>query len=178
MGCSPQCTIPFKRLLHSPNCTNQILFCSHLERRVTSPPSKFTLQDGFFFLGLCLCVPECSLRLQIISELHNEGHVGCDRTLQPVTTSYFWPSLRRDVERFVERCPMCQQAKGTASNAGLYMPLPIPTQPWTDISMDFVLGLPRTQRGNYSIFVVVDRFSKIAHFVEVVLAITVEVVLH
>lgn len=126
----------------------------------------FMLQDGFLFKGNQLCIPDCSLRLKILEELHSEGHVGRDRTLQPlVTTRYFWPSLRRDVERFVERCRACQQAKGKASNAGLYMPLPTPTQPWTDISMDFVLGLPRTQRGNDSIFVIVDRFSKMAHFV-------------
>lgn len=105
------------------------------------------------------------MRLQIITELHSEGHVGRDRTLQLVLSSYFWPTLRRDVERYVERCRICQQAKGRASNAGLYLPLPIPTQPWTDVSMDFVLGLPQTQRGHDSIFVVVDRFSKMAHFV-------------
>ncbi|GJY98756.1 putative nucleotidyltransferase, ribonuclease H [Tanacetum coccineum] len=104
-----------------------------------------------------------SLRLQIIKELHDEGHVSRDRTLKLVQASYFWPTLRKEVDRYVKRCRVCQVSKGTTTN--LYMPLPVPLQLWVDISMDFVLGLPRTQRGNDSIFVVVDRFFKMVHFI-------------
>jgi hypothetical protein len=72
--------------------------------------------------------------------------------------------MRRDVDRFVKRCITCNKSKSKLKPHGLYTPLPAPTTPWEDISMDFVLGLPRTKRGHDSIFVVVDRFSKMAHF--------------
>ncbi|KAK1425688.1 hypothetical protein QVD17_21043 [Tagetes erecta] len=111
--------------------------------------SDFLVQDGFLFRGNQLCIPDSSLRLQIVKELHGEGHVGRDRTLQLVQSSYFWPTMRKEVDRFVKRCRICQVSKGTATNAGLYMPLPVPSGPWVDISMDFVLGLPRTQRAQF-----------------------------
>src|SRR6266542_2981877 len=73
--------------------------------------------------------------------------------------------MRRDVERYVSRCTTCNKAKSRLNPHGLYMPLPVPSVPWEDISMDFALGLPRTKRGWDSIFVVVDRFFKMAHFI-------------
>jgi hypothetical protein len=65
----------------------------------------------------------------------------------------------------VKSCRICQITKSHSKNISLYTPLPVPKAPWEDINLDFVLGLPRTQRNKYSIMVVVDRFSKMAHFV-------------
>src|SRR3954467_13500600 len=93
------------------------------------------------------------------------GHFGVKKTEDVLVAHFFWPRMRRDVERFVARCTTCQKAKSRLNPHGLYMPLPVPSVPWEDISMDFVLGLPRTQKGRDSIFVVVDRFCKMAHFI-------------
>ena len=108
--------------------------------------TNFLLHDGFLFKGNQLSVMYYSLKLQIIQGLYGEGHVGRDRTLQLIRDSY-WQSMHKEVERFVKRYRICQVSKGKAINVGLYMPLPIQTQPWTKVSMDFVLGLPRTSEG-------------------------------
>ena len=73
--------------------------------------------------------------------------------------------MREDVKNFVNKCNIFQYAKGKKQNTGLYYPLPIPDKPQDAISMDFVLGLSGTQRGNDSIFVLVDRFSKMEQFI-------------
>lgn len=93
------------------------------------------------------------------------GHFGIFKTLEILKEHFFWPHMKRDVDRICNRCVTCKKAKSRVKPHGLYKALPIPSHPWTDVSMDFVLGLPRTRRGKDSIFVVVDRFSKMAHFI-------------
>jgi hypothetical protein len=73
--------------------------------------------------------------------------------------------MRTYVNKFVDRCRIFHHMKGKRKNMGLYQPLPIPERPWDAVSMHLILGLQRTQRGYDSIFVVVDIFSKMAHFI-------------
>ena len=125
-------------------------------------------QEGFLFFDNRLCVPNCSVRDMFIREAHGGGlmgHFGIAKTLKVMQDHFHWPHMKRDVERICGRCATCKQAKSKVQPHGLYNPLPIPSHPWTDISMDFVLGLPRIRTGKDSIFVVVDRFSKMAHFI-------------
>lgn len=115
-----------------------------------------------------MCIPNSSLRELFIREAHGGGlmgHFGVSKTLKVMQDHFHWPHMKRDVERMCERCTTCKQAKAKSQPHGLCTPLPIPLHPWNDISMDFVVGLPRTRTGKDSIFVVVDRFSKMAHFI-------------
>jgi len=69
-----------------------------------------------------------------------------------------------DVHEVISKCSICLKAK-SQFHQGLYTPLSISNGPWEDVSMDFIVTLPRTQRGKDAIMVVVDRFSKIAHII-------------
>ncbi|GKC17392.1 RNA-directed DNA polymerase [Tanacetum coccineum] len=93
------------------------------------------------------------------------GHFGRDKTLALLCEKFYWTEMERDVNRLLERCRTCHISKTHSSNAGLYTPFSVPVTPWEDVSLDFVLGLPRTQRAKDSVMVVVDRFSKMAYFV-------------
>ena len=65
-----------------------------------------------------------------------------------------------------DRCITCRQAKSIVKPPHvLYKPLPVPKEPWVDISMDFILGLPRSMKERDSIFVILDIFSKMVHFI-------------
>ena len=114
----------------------------------------FYLHKGFLFKANKLCVPESSLRLVLLKESHGGvlmGHFGRDKTFAMLSTNYYWPRMYRDVDRLVRRCSTCLKAKSTLNSHGLYTPLPIPHHPWSDIAMDFVLGLPHTKTNKDSI---------------------------
>ncbi|KAE8687867.1 Detected protein of unknown function [Hibiscus syriacus] len=122
-----------------------------------------------YYRGHRLFVPRYGkLRKELMKECHDSkwaGHPGVDRTLALLSEQYYWPHMAEDVQAYVKTCLVCQQDKIEAKKpAGLLQPLPIPERPWESISMDFIIGLPKTD-GFSSIMVVVDRFSKYAMFI-------------
>jgi len=74
--------------------------------------NKFVINDGFVFRANKLCIPASSVRLLLLQEAHGGGlmgHFGVKKTEDVLATHFFWPKMRRDVERFVARCTTCQK---------------------------------------------------------------------
>ena len=95
------------------------------------------LHFGFSFRENKLCVPHSSLHELLVREAHGGGlmrHFGIAKTLDVLKEHFFWPHMKHDVERICEKCITCKHAKSRALPHGLYNPLPIPSEPWVDIS--------------------------------------------
>ena len=119
------------------------------------------------FKGNKLCLPHTSLHEQIICDIHGGGltaHVGRDKTIEAAEEQFHWPKLCKEITKLIQRYLICQQNERYYQNTGLYIPPTIPDSIWEDLSLDFILGLPCTKREVES-DMVVDRFSKMAHFV-------------
>ena len=87
--------------------------------------NKFILNDDFVFRANKICIPTSSVRLLLLQEAHGGGlmgYFGVKKTEDILASHFFWPKMRRDVERFVAHCTTCQQAKSRLNPHGLYMP--------------------------------------------------------
>ncbi|MGZ4849762.1 MAG: hypothetical protein ACXV2C_00050 [Candidatus Bathyarchaeia archaeon] len=113
-------------------------------------------------------ISDPAIQLRIVQSRHDSpfgGHFGTRRTLDLVKRDFIWPNLKSYVKDFVKTCSTCQRNKVARHRPySLLSPLPIAKVPWTHISMDFVVKLPPSD-GFDSVLVVVDRFSKMSHFI-------------
>nr|GEY43227.1 retrotransposon protein, putative, Ty3-gypsy subclass [Tanacetum cinerariifolium] len=129
-------------------------------------------EDNVLWQGTRLCVPnDATLREALLTEAHSSlfsVHPGSTKMYHDLKQHFWWSGMKRDVATFVSRCLICQQVKIEHQWAsGLLQPLDIPIWKWDEILMDFVIGLPRTQRRHDAIWVVVDRLTKFAHFLPI-----------
>ena len=95
-------------------------------------------------------------------------HPGTNKMYQDLKQRFWWTRMKREIARYVAECDVCQKVKADhLKPAGMLQPLPIPAWKWEDIHMDFIVGLPRTAKSNDSIWVIIDRLTKSAHFIPV-----------
>jgi hypothetical protein len=108
---------------------------------------------------------------QILDEAHLSRysiHPRSTKMYQDLKQHYWWTKMKIKIARYVARSDTCRCVKAIhMKTAGPLQSLLIPTWKWEDISMDFIVGLPKTAKGFDSIWVIVDRLTKIAHFLPV-----------
>ncbi|RDX78286.1 Tf2-9, partial [Mucuna pruriens] len=116
-----------------------------------------------------LCVPKSSIRKLLVKEAHGGGfmeHFREYKTSNTLLQHFFLPYMKKDIHHIYDRCLVYKSTKTKVKPPhGSYAPLIIPIMPWVDLSMDFAVGLPSSKSVKDFIFVVVDRFSRMAHFI-------------
>ncbi|XP_047253154.1 uncharacterized protein LOC107843539 isoform X2 [Capsicum annuum] len=143
--------------------------------------SAFTIRDNDGVLrinGRLYVLNVGGLREQILIEAHSSGysiHPGSTKIYKDLREIYWWNKIKEDVTKHVARCMNCKKVKAEHQRpGGLAQNIIIPTWKWEMINMDFVAGLPRTYHKHDSVWVIVDRLTKSAHFLPVKTSYTVE----
>ncbi|KAK8923646.1 hypothetical protein KSP39_PZI019205 [Platanthera zijinensis] len=145
-------------------------FQTFVEEALKGEGSAWEMVDGILRKGGRIYVPQFG---KLHEELMFEAqftkysiHPGGTKMYLDLKKSYWWPGMKRNVALCVSRCQTCALVKAECQKPGGFLkPLPIPEWKFDDISMDFVHGLPRSQQGNDAIWVIVDRLTKVAHFI-------------
>jgi hypothetical protein len=136
---------------------------------VASPDAKgFALEHGLIkYKGRLIIGDNLALQTKLLAAMHDSAvgvHSDIQATYQCTKKLYYWPGLKLADELFVKQCSVCQHAKhNNLKAAGLLQPLPPPKGAWQDITMDFIDGLPVSDRASV-ILVIVDCLMKYAHF--------------
>jgi hypothetical protein len=127
-------------------------------------------EGGTIFFRGCLCAPQKSkVKMDILREAHSTPytvHPGETKMYQDMRQSFWWKRIKVGITKYVAPCGICRKVKDEHQRpVGLLRPLEIPKWKWENIAIDFVVGLPRSLRGEDEICVVIDRFTKVAHFI-------------
>ncbi|CCO35894.1 Retrotransposable element Tf2 155 kDa protein type 3 [Rhizoctonia solani AG-1 IB] len=127
----------------------------------------YTLQDSLLLYQGRIVVPDKpEINQKLLCHFHDSSgsrHQGRARTLELISCHYCWPAMKFLVNCYVESRGICQRNKGHVQHFALKS-LSVPAGPWEDVSYDFIVKLPKC-RGNNSILVLVDCFSKMVHFI-------------
>jgi hypothetical protein len=111
------------------------------------------------------------LHRKIMDEAHCSRysiHPGTNKMYQDLKKKFWWTRMKREIAKYVSECDTCRRVKANHLRpTGNLQPLSISEWKWKNIYMNFIVGLPRTSRGYNSIWVIMDRLTKSAHFIPV-----------
>ncbi|GKB54978.1 putative reverse transcriptase domain-containing protein [Tanacetum coccineum] len=111
------------------------------------------------------------VRTMIMDEAHKSKyyvHPGGDKMYHDLRDMYWWPGMKRDIATYVSKCLTCSKVKVEHQRpSGLLQQPEIPEWKWDKITMDFITKLPRSKNGHDTIWVIVDRLTKSAHFMAI-----------
>jgi len=129
-------------------------------------------QNGVLMFRDRVCVPDVpELKKRIFNEGHRSSlsiHPRATKMYQDLKRLFWWLGMKKDIAEFVYACLVCQKSKIEHQKlSSLMQPLFVPKWKWDSISKDFVGALPKTVKGFYSIWVVVDRLTKLVHFIPI-----------
>jgi hypothetical protein len=128
-------------------------------------------KEILWFKGRIVVPKDHQLHKQILDEAHLSKfsmHPGSTKIYQDLRQNFWWTRMKREIARYVSEYDICQRVKASHLKIDSSLqPLPIPSWKWEDISMDFIVGLPNTSQRHDSIWVIVDRLTKTAHFLPV-----------
>jgi hypothetical protein len=146
----------------------------HIKEKIKEESSKHFRVDeqDVLWFDDCLVVPkDGELKNKLMDEAHLSKlsiHPVSSKMYQELRPLFLWTKMKKEIAAYVARCDTCCRVKAIHMRpAGLLLPLSVPSWKWDDISMDFITGLPTTQKGYDSIWVIVDRLTKSAHFLPV-----------
>jgi len=169
----PTSAVPFTEEILS-ECKNDSFYhnvCDYLGNNKLPIPhpkiDKFSLSNGYLLFDNKLYIPpNCrSHAFKICHDSPSAGHFGIRKTINLLNRDFWWPSLNSDAKDYIRSCETCCRSKDSRHKPyGYLQPLEIPNRPWISIAMDFITDLPESS-GFTCIFVIVDRFSKMCHFI-------------
>ena len=130
----------------------------------------YTKREGDAEADWVVYIPSSkTVKQKILEEFHDSeaaGHLGYQKTVQAVNRGFWWHGITEDIKDYVFSCQKCQEMKSLKQQpSGLLQPLPMPAGKWRDITIDFITELPKSSKGNDAIMTVVDRATKMAHFI-------------
>ena len=148
-----------------------------LSARVRARLHRYSSEGGVLYYSVAdgdpprVVVPhDDEVKHAIMFESHDSpvnGHLGREKTYALVSGTYWWPHMYKWVASYVKTCEVCQRVKPSPHSSAPLLSLPVPTDCWKSVSLDFIFGYPKDAQGRNGVVVFVDRLSKMVRLAPV-----------